>query len=89
MDPSSATDLAREAVMIGLYVSAPILFVYLLGGRLIGLLQALTQKPEQTVAFVPKLIAMIAAMTLAMPWMMSLMMDYVRNLFEGIPGALG
>jgi flagellar biosynthetic protein FliQ len=86
MDPSVASDLAREAVLIGLLISAPVLAAGLIVGLAIGLLQALTQIQEQTVSFVPKLLAMVAALTLTMPWMISLMTEYVRTLFEGIPG---
>ena len=75
-------------MLSGLLISVRVLGAGLIVGLLIGLLQALTQIQEQTVSFVPKLLAMIAALTLAMPWMMTLLIDYVRNLFEGIPGGL-
>jgi len=53
---------------------------------LIGLLQALTQIQEQTVAFVPKLIAMVLVLSLALPWLIARMVQYSTDLIAGIPG---
>ena len=55
-------------------------------GLLIGLLQALTQIQEQTVAFVPKLIAMVLVLSLALPWLIARMVQYSNELIAGIPG---
>ncbi len=55
-------------------------------GLLIGLLQALTQIQEQTVAFVPKLIAMVLVLSLALPWLIARMVQYSHELIAGIPG---
>ena len=54
-------------------------------GLAVGLLQALTQIQEQTVAFVPKLLAMILVMSLALPWILSQMVEYSRELILDIP----
>ena len=62
MDLQDAVDLGRNAVLLTLLLSAPALIVGMLVGLAIGLLQALTQVQEQTVAFVPKLGAMLAVM---------------------------
>ena len=64
MDIQDAIDLGREAIMVSLWVSAPMLAAGMLVGLIIGLLQALTQIQEQTVAFVPKLVAMVLAFAL-------------------------
>ena len=61
MHPQDAVDLGREALVIATLIAAPVLLAGMLVGLLIGLLQALTQIQEQTVAFVPKLIAMVLA----------------------------
>ena len=60
MQPQDAIDLGREAIVIATLISAPVLVAGMVVGLIVGLIQALTQIQEQTVAFVPKLIAMVA-----------------------------
>ena len=88
MDVTDAVDLGRHAVMMSLVISAPVLLAGLLVGLLIGLLQALTQVQEQTVAFVPKLVAMIAVLMFSMPWLLERMLQYVHELYTNIPEML-
>lgn len=88
MTPSDAIDLAREAIVMLLLLSAPVLIAGLVVGLLVGLLQALTQIQEQTVSFVPKLIAMVLALSVSLPWLVSRMMEYSQDLFAGIPDRL-
>lgn len=88
MDAQQAIDLGREAMMITLLLSAPVLVVGLVVGLIIGLLQALTQIQEQTVAFVPKLIAMILALSLSLPWLLGQFIEYTRGMISEIPNRL-
>ena len=88
MNPQDAIDLGREALVIATLIAAPVLLAGMLVGLLIGLLQALTQIQEQTVAFVPKLIAMVLAVGLSMPWVMSRLIEYSRELIQNIPNSL-
>ncbi|TWT43196.1 flagellar biosynthesis protein FliQ [Botrimarina hoheduenensis] len=88
MDPDLAVDLGRKALFVTGLVSAPILIAGLVVGLAIGLLQALTQVQEQTVAFVPKLMAMAVALALTLPWILQQMIDYSQALIAGIPGNL-
>jgi len=88
MDPQSAVDLAREAIWTSLLISAPVLLVGLAVGLIIGLLQALTQVQEQTVAIVPKIVAMALVFGLTLPWLIAQMLQYSTNLISGIPGRL-
>ena len=88
MDVQDAIDLAREAVMMTLLASAPALVAGMLVGLVIGLLQAVTQIQEQTISFVPKLVAMLLVLTLSMPWLVSQMMQYFQDLVENIPASL-
>jgi len=85
MDSNTAIDLTRDAIVTSLLLCAPVLIVGLLAGLLIGLAQALTQVQDQTVAFVPKLIAMVAALTLTLPWLLQKMIEYSESLFTNIP----
>ena len=85
MDANTAIDLTRDAIVTSLLLCAPVLIVGLVAGLLIGLAQALTQVQDQTVAFVPKLIAMVAALTLTLPWLLQRMIEYSESLFINIP----
>ncbi len=58
------------------------------GGLVVGLLQAVTQIQEQTLSFVPKLVAALAVVTVSMPWVVSRMIEYFRDLVENIPSSL-
>ncbi len=88
MEPQAAIDLAREAVVMTLIVSAPVLGVGMLVGVIVGLLQAVTQIQEQTLSFVPKLLAGLGVLTVSMPWVLSRMIEYFRDLVENIPSTL-
>ena len=68
--------------MAALIIGAPMLIVGMAAGLIIGLIQALTQIQDQTVSFVPKLIAMAAVMIVCMPWLLTKMMDFTRQVFE-------
>jgi flagellar biosynthetic protein FliQ len=85
VDSNVAIDLTRDAIITALLLCAPVLIVGLLAGLLIGLAQALTQVQDQTVAFVPKLVAMVAALTLTLPWLLQKMIEYSEALFTNIP----
>ena len=54
-------------------------------GLVIGLLQALTQVQDQTVSFVPKIVAMVLALSFCMPWVVQTLLDYSQNLITNIP----
>jgi flagellar biosynthetic protein FliQ len=86
MDPQVAIDIGRQAIWNMLIIGGPILTAGMAVGLLIGLLQALTQIQEQTVAFVPKLIAMVLILSLTLPWLIARMVQYSSDLIAGIPG---
>jgi flagellar biosynthetic protein FliQ len=88
MDPQDAIELGREAIRVTLILSAPVLIAGMATGLLVGLLQALTQIQEQTVAFVPKIVAMVLAIGFAMPWMITQFVEYSRELITNIPDNL-
>ena len=88
MDPQDAIDLGRDAIRIALLIGAPVLLAGMIVGLLVGLLQALTQIQEQTVAFVPKIVAMVAVLAIALPWLISQMLRYSTDLIANIPGRL-
>ncbi len=89
MTPESVLTMGRTALEVTLMVSAPLLLVALIVGLVISIFQAATQINEATLSFIPKLVAIFLALVLAGPWMLSVMMDYMRQVFTGIPGLIG
>lgn len=88
MDAQDAVDLGREAILSASVIAAPILISGMLVGLLIGLFQALTQIQEQTVAFVPKMLAMVLVLSFTMPWLFQQLIQYTRDLILNIPDTL-
>jgi len=80
---SRLLELAREALGLVLLVSAPVVAVALAVGLLVGLLQAATQIQEYSLSFVPKILAVLAALLLAAPWMGQLLLAYARAAWGG------
>ena len=85
MEPQQAIDLGREAMSMALLVSAPVLLVGIGTGLLIGLLQALTQIQDQPLSFVPKILAMLTAFAIGLPWLIQRMVEYSGTLISNIP----
>ena len=86
MEPSAVIDLAREALWITILVSAPLLGVTLVIGLAIGVVQAATSINKMTLSFIPKLVALAGAIVLFGNWQIALLVDYVRGIYERIPG---
>ncbi|HEX6038398.1 flagellar biosynthesis protein FliQ [Longimicrobium sp.] len=78
-------DLARQAILTALLVAGPLLAVALGVGLVISLFQALTQIQEQTLSFVPKLIAIACVFLVALPWMLQVLGKYTTELFRSLP----
>ena len=89
MTPESVVTLAQQALLTALIVAAPLLLAALAIGLVVSIFQAMTQINEMTLSFIPKLIAVFAMTALAGPWMTMTLVDYVRRLFQGIPGIVG
>jgi len=88
MSHALVVDLARNAVMLALLISAPMLIVALLVGLTVSILQAVTQIQEQTLAFVPKLVGVSAVFLLALPWVLQLLVKYTTELFRSLPSLI-
>ena len=71
-----------------LMIGSPVLLAGMIVGLLVGLFQALTQIQEQTIAFVPKIAAMVLVLSLALPWLISQMVRYSGELISTIPDKL-
>ncbi len=81
MTPELVVQLARRCFEVTLLLSAPLLIFSLLVGLLISIFQAVTSINEATLSFVPKIVAVMVAMIIFFPWMMSYMCDFTREVF--------
>ena len=89
MTPESVMTIGRTAMEVTLMVAAPMLLVALIIGLIVSIFQAATQINEATLSFIPKLVGIFVALVVAGPWMLAVMLDYMRSVFTGIPGLIG
>ncbi len=80
--------IGSRALEITMLLAAPMLLVALVTGLIIGAFQAATQINEQTLSFIPKLLALALTMVVAGPWMLKVLMSYTHELFESIPNLI-
>lgn len=85
MTPETVMSIAYQAMMVTLYLGAPLLLTALLIGLLVSLFQAATQINEMTLSFIPKILGVFAVLIIAGPWLLSLIIDFTRTLFQNIP----
>ena len=81
--------LGQEALMMVMIISAPMLGLGLMVGIMVSIFQATTQIQEQTLAFIPKIIAVFVSILIFGPWMLRMMISYIQNLFINLPGFIG
>lgn len=89
MTPELVMEIGRQAIEMTLMLSAPMLLSALVIGLIVSIFQAATQINEATLSFIPKLIGTFLVLILAGPWMLQLIVDYIRRLFEMIPQVIG
>lgn len=89
MTPTTVVALGRHAIEVTLLVAAPLFLAALVTGLIVSVFQAATQINEATLSFVPKVIAIFITLVVAGPWMIQILTDYVRQLFQSIPGMIG
>lgn len=85
MTPDQAIQIAREAMTVTLLLAAPMLGFGLLVGLVVSIFQAVTQINEMTLTFIPKIIAVAAAMAIFMPWMIRTLVDFTARLITSLP----
>jgi flagellar biosynthetic protein FliQ len=83
--PETVMTIAQRALEMTLMLAAPLLLVALAVGLLVGIFQAATQINEMTLSFIPKLLAIAATLLIAGPWMLKMVVDYTRDLFQSLP----
>ena len=86
MNQTEAIEVGREAIMVVLTMSVPIMAVALFVGLMIALFQALTQLQEMTLVFVPKIVVVFGALIFFLPFMLSTLSNYMNNLADRIIG---
>jgi flagellar biosynthetic protein FliQ len=89
MDTAMVVDLGRQALWMTMIICAPLLGVALVVGLLVGIFQAATSINEQTLSFIPKLLALGLTMSIMGGWMINTLADYTRSIFSRIPTLFG
>lgn len=89
MTPETVMTMGRQAIEVTMMVAAPMLLVALAVGLIVSIFQAATQINEMTLSFIPKLVGIFVTMIIAGPWMLTIMLDYMRQMLTGIPGMVG
>ncbi len=89
MTPETVMYLGRQAIEVALILAAPLLLSALVIGLIVSIFQAATQINEATLSFIPKLVGIFMVLILAGPWMLQMIVDYIRQLFERIPQLIG
>ncbi len=89
MNQDTVVNLATQAMSLALKVAGPLLLVGLIVGLVVSLFQAVTQIQEQSLSFIPKIIAVAVLIVLIGPWMLDQIVSYTQNLFNSIPQLVG
>jgi flagellar biosynthetic protein FliQ len=85
MDQDTVINLATQAMTLALEIAGPILLVGLVIGLIVSIFQAVTQIQEQSLSFIPKIVALAVLIVILGPWMLGEMVSYAQNLYLSIP----
>jgi flagellar biosynthesis protein FliQ len=89
MDATAVFTAGQQGLWTLLMVAAPVLLVILVVGLVVSVFQAATQINEATLSFVPKIVAAVAVLAVAGPWMMTTLVEYLQRVLQSIPQAVG
>jgi flagellar biosynthesis protein FliQ len=89
MNTDVVVSLATQAMQLALKVALPLLLAGLVVGLIVSIFQTVTQIQEQTLAFIPKILAIAAVLVIAGPWMLNQVITYTTDLYSGIPQLVG
>jgi flagellar biosynthesis protein FliQ len=89
MTPQTVLTIGQQALELTLLIAAPPLAAALVVGLCVSVFQAATQINETTLSFIPKLLAMLATLVIAGPWIVRTVVDYIRRTYEMIPNVIG
>jgi flagellar biosynthesis protein FliQ len=85
MTTTQALDLGREALIMVLIIASPVMGMGLLVGLAVSLFQSMTQLQEQTLSFVPKIVAMVGVALILVPWLAQELLEYAQGLLGAPP----
>jgi flagellar biosynthesis protein FliQ len=86
MNINDVTELARDSIWVMIKMCGPVMLVALIVGLAVSLVQALTQIQEATLAFIPKILSVFAGLLLLLPFMLTTLMDYTKELYQRLSG---
>ena len=89
MDAQQVLTHGQEGLYMLLMVAAPVLLTILAVGLLVSIFQAATQIHEATLSFVPKVVAAVAVLAVAGPWMLNTLVEYLQRTLQSIPSVVG
>lgn len=89
MTPETVVTMGRQAMEVTLMIAAPLLLAALCIGLVVSIFQAATQINETTLSFIPKLVGVFLTLIIAGPWMLTIMLDYMRQVFTSIATMAG
>lgn len=89
MDSQQAFHLGQQGLYMLLLVSAPVLLAVLVVGLVVSIFQAATQINEASLSFVPKVLAAVAVLAIAGPWMLTMLVEYIQRTLLSIPTLVG
>lgn len=84
-----AIDLVRRSILLAMMVATPLLLVSLLVGVVVSLVQAVTQIQEQTLTFIPKIVAVGAVFLIALPWILTRLIEYLVGTIQNLNVLVG
>ena len=89
MDAQQVLAAGQQGLWMLLMVSAPVLLTILAVGLVVSIFQAATQINEATLSFVPKIVAAVAVLAIAGPWMLATLVEFLRSTLQALPAAVG
>ncbi|NWN95422.1 MAG: flagellar biosynthesis protein FliQ [Bacillus sp. (in: Bacteria)] len=89
MSEEMVISLAEKGIMVTFMVCGPLLLIALVVGMIVSIVQAATQIQEQTLAFVPKIVAVLLGLVLLGPWMLSHMLTYTKEILSNLTPYIG
>jgi len=86
--PETVISIGQQALWVTMLIASPMLLSALAVGLLVGMFQAATQINEMTMSFIPKLLVLVLALVIAGPWMLTVIINFTKQLMEQIPSLI-
>ncbi|MGJ7921942.1 flagellar biosynthesis protein FliQ [Neobacillus sp. LXY-4] len=89
MTPEMISEIAKQGIYVTILVLSPILGIALVVGLIISIFQSVTQIQEQTLVFVPKILAVFLGILFLAPWMLNHLLNFTQNIFANLSNYAG